>query len=356
MSLEEAKTNHFDFVGELELAVTDNEGRPLPLRASPFELTISRDMALAKGQAKSLESLLFVPPGNPSVWAAYHLNAGGPAGASFEAADPLAGHMPSYQYYFVVLAAVPELYGYLKDRLRLRSSRRAAWTTAAEPYYRVAMLGGRRASLPSHANQWTSIACVLWDDASPTALEPAQQQAMLDWLHWGGQLILSGPDTLDGLRDSFLAPYLPAIATGTRKLDKNDLAALGGFSGKAIRPLAPVRPWSGVRLQKHPQAEFLPGAGQLLVERRVGRGRIVASAFRLSDREFADWPGCDEVYNAFLLRRPPRKYVEGSEGGIAAAMGRRRPSARCGPRDATALFHPRHGRAAGRVRRRRGQP
>ena len=68
-----------------------------------------------------------------------------------------------------------------------------------------------------------------------------------------------------------------------------------------------------MRLQKHPQAEFLPGAGELLVERRVGRGRIVASAFRLSDREFVDWPGCDEVFNAFLLRRPPRKYVEGKD-------------------------------------------
>jgi len=316
VSLEEAKANHFDFVGEMELAVTDNEGRSLPLHASPFELTISRDMALAKGQAKSLESLLFVPPGSQSVWIACRLNAARAGRRAFETAEPLAGHMPSYQYYFVVLAAVPESYGYLKDIAPTKPKLQGGLDDRAEPYYRVAMLGGRRASLPSHAEQWTSIACVLWDDASPTALEPAQQQAMLDWLHWGGQLILSGPDTLDGLHDSFLAPYLPAVATGTRKLDASNLAALGRFSGKAIRPLVPVRPWSGVRLEKHPQAEFLPGSGQLLVERRVGRGRIVASAFRLSDREFVTWDGCDEVYNAFLLRRPPRKYVETSDAGM----------------------------------------
>ena len=193
-------------------------------------------MALAKGQAKSLETLLFVPPGNPSVWAACRLNAARAGRRAFETAQPLAGHMPSYQYYLVVLADVPELYGYLQG---LHSIKPPGDLDNRAPYYRVAMLGGRRLSLPSHANQWTSIACVLWDDASPTALEPAQQQAMLDWLHWGGQLILSGPDTLDVLRDSFLAPYLPAIATGTRKLDKSDLAALGGFSQKAIRPLAP---------------------------------------------------------------------------------------------------------------------
>ncbi len=49
---------------------------------------------------------------------------------------------------------------------------------------------------------------------------------MLDWLHWGGQLILSGPDTLDTLRDSFLAPYLPATSAGARDLQAADLAEL----------------------------------------------------------------------------------------------------------------------------------
>ena len=114
VALEEAKANHFDFVGELELAVTDNNGQPLSLRASPFELTVVRDMALAKGQAKSLETLLFVPPGNPSVWAACRLNAARAGRRAFETAQPLAGHMPSYQYYLVVLADAPELYGYLQ--------------------------------------------------------------------------------------------------------------------------------------------------------------------------------------------------------------------------------------------------
>ena len=185
------------------------------------------------------------------------------------------------------------------------------------PYYRVALLGGdRRTPLPSSANQWTGIACVLWDDAMPTVLDPAQQQAMLDWLHWGGQLILSGPDTLDSLRSSFLAPYLPAMSDGPCKLDGSSLAALNTFSDKISRQLAPARPWSGVRLKKHPQAEFVPGAGQLLIERRVGRGRVVVSAFRLSNHEFTDWPGCDGVFNAMLLRRPPREYVENSDATV----------------------------------------
>ena len=45
---------------------------------------------------------------------------------------------------------------------------------------------------------------------------PQQQYAMLDWLHWGGQLIISGGAgaSFALYKDSFLGPYLPAEATG----------------------------------------------------------------------------------------------------------------------------------------------
>jgi hypothetical protein len=316
VALEDAKTNHFDFVGEMELSAIDREGNSLPLRATLFELAVCRDVALAKKQAKSFESALFVSPGDRGVSAAYQFNTG-PGGRMVHEfpREPLMGLMPSWQYHFVVLARRPTAYAYLDQLHCVRPPNSLAADNLAAAHYRVALIGAdHRPPLPSHANQWTGIAYVLWDDASPAALDPAQQQAMLDWLHWGGQLILSGPDTLDMLQKSFLAPYLPAIAEGTARLGAAELAALNAFSGKAIRRLAPVRPWNGVRLKKSPLAEFVPGAGRLLVERRVGRGRIVVSAFRLADREFADWPGCDETYNATLLRRPPRKYVEDQYG------------------------------------------
>jgi hypothetical protein len=199
----------------------------------------------------------------------------------------------------------------------------------------------RRPPLPSYALYWTSVAAVLWDDAMPQSLDAEQQQALVDWLHWGGQLILSGPDTLDTLRDSFLAPYLPAVSAGTRQLTRDDLAPLvaawtvrghdagvvplslggrgqgeGDNRGRPMpAPGSPLAPgslasdsWPGVRLEKHPQAQYVPGCGELLVERRVGRGRVVLSAFRLSGRELVTWPGWDNFFNACLLRRPARVY------------------------------------------------
>ena len=223
VSLEEVKANHFDFVGELEVAATDGDGNLLPLWKTPFEMTICRDMALPKGQAKSLESLLFIPPGNSSPSTTCRFNAG-PGGRRVVEFHPehLMGLMPSWQYFFVVLARTPESYQYLQhlDSIRPPSN----LDNVSAPCYRVAMLdAGRRTALPPHANQWTGIACVLWDDASSDALDLLQRQALLDWLHWGGQLIISGPDTLDSLRDGFLAPYLPAVATGDRKLGKEDI-------------------------------------------------------------------------------------------------------------------------------------
>jgi len=175
-----------------------------------------------------------------------------------------------------------------------------------------------RPALPSNALAWTSIACMIWDDAEPDLLDPVQQQSMLDWLHWGGQLIVSGPETLDTLKNSFLSPYLPATSGGVRELDRHDLADLRHWSGKSARALIPARPWTGIQLQKDPQSQFIPGTNELLAERRVGMGRVVVSAFRLSNREMASWPGFDGLFNACLLRRPARKFRLGSELEITA--------------------------------------
>src|SRR5262249_21854105 len=168
---------------------------------------------------------------------------------------------------------------------------------------------------------WTNIAYLIWDDVDPSLLSPEQQQAIVDWLHWGGQIIISGPKTLDQLRDkSFLAPYLPATAGEPITIDSDKLARLNKVWTLDVpdergqkqpgRPLAAVRPWSGVTLAVHKDATTLPDTSNLVVERRIGRGRIVVTAFRLTQRELWNWPGFDGFLNACLLRRPPRRFSD----------------------------------------------
>ena len=62
--LADAKMNNFDFLGDWEMTVLDHQknDRPVSVPATPYTLTTTRAVALPKGQAKTLESLLLVPP------------------------------------------------------------------------------------------------------------------------------------------------------------------------------------------------------------------------------------------------------------------------------------------------------
>ena len=111
--------------------------------------------------------------------------------------------------------------------------------------------------LPDNPLTWTSVAYVLWDEIDPGEPFPAEQKkALVDWIHWGGQLIISGPDSLDLLKGSFLDPYLPATNGGTRKFDAadKDLAELSNSwmistQSRSGRTAPSNRPWSGDQTQ-----------------------------------------------------------------------------------------------------------
>lgn len=315
-----AKANNFNFLGDLEVALIDTNGKPIALEGVPYYLSESREAALPKGQPKFLRSALFVPAVGQRAYGSFRLTARRSGHQVFRTRHPLS-RMPSYQYHLAVLSRSPEKYLYLE---RLPSVRPASDTLGLGEqtvFYRVSLLKvGRQVLLPSESLFWTSIACVVWDDIPPGSLSPEQQEALVDWLHWGGRLIISGPGTLDSLRDSFLADYLPATSEGVWELTEADFEPLGRFvqptSGRPIPKLAPAARWTGVKLKLRDGARAVPGAGKLLAERRVGRGRIVVSAVRLSDLPLVNWQGFDVMFNACLLGRPPRRYRVGTEGEV----------------------------------------
>ncbi len=167
---------------------------------------------------------------------------------------------------------------------------------------------------------WTPIAYLLWDDWQPGDLSPDQQQALLDWLHWGGQLIISGPRSLEALRGSFLEPYLPATAGKSVELQPDELRDLEAFTiqDHLKRPkLIVKKPWSGIELRRTPEATYPlgldPAEHLLLAERRVGKGRIVVTAFHLAQSELRRWLGCDAFFNSCLLGRHGRHFEEVDE-------------------------------------------
>lgn len=308
------QANVGDLLGAIELsAMVNSRGSPSLLGPMAYWLRLQGITAVPKGQTRMVESPVFLPAEGTHPWLQLRLIdrlRRREVFAELFAAE----RMPPYQYLFVVLARNPDQYGFLTRLDSFRYPLDLSEDSDDRRLLRTVLLAGDRpSSLPASGLCWTTIAGMLWDEADPDALTPAQQQVLLDWLHWGGQLVVSGPGSLDLLKGSFLEPYLPAISAGSRSLGVEELRALdAGWSPRGrdgvVRVLRPARPWPAVHLQKHPEARFLPQTGELLAERRVGRGRIVVSAFALSTQDLRDWAGYDGLVNACLLGRPPRRF------------------------------------------------
>ncbi|MBL8829602.1 MAG: hypothetical protein JNM18_21675, partial [Planctomycetaceae bacterium] len=233
-------------------------------------------------------------------------------GPTFDLTAPVVQSMPPQMYQWLVLAADPLDYRGLANLNAVEFGNQSIDDehagVANSAHYAIVFPTKENASLPRGLLHWTTFAFVVWDDYDPAKLAPDEQAALVDWLHWGGQLILSGPDTLNTLADSFLKPYLPATAGESITLDREQLAFLEQPAWRVRdKSLQVVKPWSGVELVPHATAQRLLDSPHI-VERRVGRGRVVATAFRLDQRELREWPGYDGFWHTCLLRRVPRRF------------------------------------------------
>jgi len=341
------RANYRDFVGDSNLSIVNNQNRPYPVAGTPYFVRASRPVLLSKGKPKSTETTFFFPQPAQPVHILLDLEERGLGALPQQARTQLA-LMPSYQYHFVVLAKTPSRYSFIKtlDSVKVPFNGEAE-TDNTEPslHYLVVELGADQiASLPDNPLTWTSIAYLLWDEIDPGEPFPAdQKRALVDWIHWGGQLIISGPDSLDLLKGSFLEPYLPATSGGAQKLAAGDPSIAAFNAGwiissapapsipllpaspwSAAVPLQAAAPWSAIKLNlatnaKPNEVSWLPNTGQLFAERRVGRGRVVVSAIKLAERDFINWrSGFESFFNACLLRRPPRRFDPGYFGGVTA--------------------------------------
>ncbi len=167
---------------------------------------------------------------------------------------------------------------------------------------------------PTSMLTMTSMAVMVWDDVSVDSLSFDQQNAIVDWLHWGGQLIINGPNSWSRLQSSFLSPYLPATSAETAEFNSVDFAEISKTwvtrdreaPGK-IEPLEIVGPSvSGLKFSLNERGGWLPGSGELVAESSVGRGRIVLTAFSLREPRINRWKYFSSFFSSGLLRRAPR--------------------------------------------------
>lgn len=314
------KSNDADVVGEFYSSAVDQQGRPMEMDHAPFRMLLTRGAPLPKGQVKHFEFLYYVPrrfeTQNASTRLQNRLVARGGGRELFRPGDEPVARMPASQYHFVVLASDPDRYGYFKRLESINPISDELNDRAPVQYYRVSLPKvDKRVPLPRHPLAWTSIAYVFWDEIDPGLLTPEQQDGMVDWLHWGGQLIISGPESLDTLRASFLGDHLPVEKVKSIELTKeafqplNDFWSLKDKKGNT-RTLDVVdgKPPVGIEMQLREGGTYLPHCGELVAERRVGRGRVVVTGFSLTSRTVVNWGSLDNFFNGALLRRPHRQY------------------------------------------------
>ena len=323
------KANHFNVQGRLDVANV-HSGKPVEVPGTKFTFATARPFALTKGQWKYLQSSAWLAPRVDSVLTNVQFDLLPAAGGTPMFAPPLCVSrlMDGFQYHMVLLTSREQKMKYLNltDSVAVKDPDPYSTSETATFYFIVANDPEDPIPLPANALQWTTIAYLIWDDLDPDSLDIDQQQALLDWLHFGGQLILSGPDCLSKLENSFLAQYLPAQSSQRTEIEKDQFVELNenwsipsakNSSVKRHLTITEGNPVIGIELLPHVDAQFVDGTGELVVERALGRGRVVATAFSLAEPRVKSWPSFQTFFSGALLRRPRRQFARAKDGELA---------------------------------------
>lgn len=314
--------NDSDFQGVLDSDCTNASGDPLPNENTNSHLISSRNVPLAKGQWRDNEVTFYIPRRSTSkknITLRHQLRAREGGRALFDEGQPV-NLLLDFQYLMVVLSDNPDDYAFLRGtNAVVHDDVPIDVDVQALAYYQViAPKIENRIPLPSQSLAWTSIAYVIWDNPDYSRFNPDQEQALVDWLHYGGQLVISGPDSLKTLRGSFLEDYLPAQAGESLDLTNVQLDELNQYwsiaekknpNQKRLLEVNDDAAMIGVELELQPGGRYMNGTGELVAERRVGRGRVVTTGFPLDHRSLTRWKSFDGFLNGCILRRPSRTFT-----------------------------------------------
>ena len=302
----------------------DSGSRPRPDRWLP--LTAEYPAVLPRQSRKRLDNRLVAGSAGPFIADGKAVLLGqfatGTASTLIETGRSRPNLLEPEEYFLVVLSRRPERFAALQS---------ADWVRPPRDDFDVADGSGGRArrnfrvvfvkpdnwpALSETMLDWTSTSTLLWDDVEPASLTPEQSRALIDWLHFGGRLIVNGPAAGGELTRDRFGPWMPQRVEASEELDLDALAGLvreWAVPGDANweQGVEKIRERSG-RLGTAgpiaPQATPISGTQGLVLTRAVGRGQIVQTRFDLADDWLVDWPSRDSFYNGALLGRPYRQF------------------------------------------------
>ncbi len=221
----ELRANHFSYEGWLE---TDPG---IPLLDMPHEVVFRRDARLVKGQ----RSRILLQVMTPTIPRELMLQLIRPDALRYDDRYPasLRALLPHQMLVPILTKGPSDSYGrwaQLRSMFPLSGQKSDAVIYDAQRYYRLVPTNEpERSYLPTHPLTWTTISHVVWDGMLPETLNVSQQDAMKDWLHWGGPFHprrgARGPNSKRRSGRASSRCNLPADIAGRGALSADDLKA-----------------------------------------------------------------------------------------------------------------------------------
>lgn len=324
------RSNQSDVRGELRsqasMRIMDDQFEQVGTKKTGIS---SRPVVLPKGQMRRFEYRIRIPIPISTSQTKVSLNSQfvPRSGGLFDSGLQKFEVMKGTEYFFIVLSSRTEQFAKLQN---------ADWTgSPGDELFEHDRVSNYRMvfphvddllPLPETMLDMTNTSVILWDNLSEDALTPLQQTAILDWIRFGGRLIVNGSDAAEAMANTKLAGLLPLAPTGNVELSHEGAEELmrqwsvptDRSLEKQIEFLKSESSRIALDGQLHPDASPIDKTGSLILKRRVGRGTVIQSRFDLTEPWIDSWDSYQSFVNGVILGRPPRQLTADTETSNAA--------------------------------------
>ncbi len=330
------KANFSDESLTATLTVQNRDKQNAPFGPGQASIEFTRNVSLAVGQEKNVQLKFFQPEvpvtgdeltKNPSSLRALYSQRG--IGAPVLEDNSLCRVFSGYQYNLVTLSRDPSRYTFWRalDCIIWPSKQRMS-DERISPHRIIDLNEDEVATqFPNRLYAMTSISHFVLNDSSVSIMSTDQQQALQDWLFFGGTIILNGPEAIGGIESSMMKEYAPLLRTTNAIVSEEEIAALNNtWSIKQIlgekiliAPAKPIPKLAGELATGAQWVKYLAPSGEimslegLVAERLVGQGRVVMTTFPMSDIAFLRWPSYSSFIHNGILAKPHRDPSVGLE-------------------------------------------
>jgi hypothetical protein len=336
------KANFADESLTAKLSVINREKKNAPFAPGQAYVDFHRNVSLGERQEKSVQFRFFQPEvpvtgdeltKTPSALKILYSQRG--IGTPVLEEEFLCRTLPGYQYNMVSLSRDSSRYLFWRalDCIIWPSKQRMS-DERVTPHRVIDLNEDELATqFPDRLYAMTSISHFVINDSSVSIMSADQQQALQDWLYFGGTIILNGPEAIGGIESSFMRDYSPLVRTTNAIVSEREIAMLNETWSieqldndkllfeppksipKLAGDLAAGAQWVKYRTSSGEMAS-LDG---LVAERLIGQGRVVMTTFPLTDIAFLRWPSYSSFIHNAILAKPHRSPSLGDEADLKFA-------------------------------------